>query len=77
MAYCAHYKILRVFKFQVTGVFKHTRELNIPHYSYYNLLLQPPLIVLVILTIASHQDNAMILQRERMTVSLLLFKHVL
>lgn len=33
--------------------------------------------VLVILTIEHHQDNAMILQRGRMTVSLLLFKNVL
>lgn len=77
MAYCAHYKVLRVFKFQVTGVLITTREWNLPPSSYYNLLLQPSLIVLVILTIGNHQDNAMILQRERMTVSLLLFKTVL
>lgn len=77
MAYCAHYKVLRVFKFQVTGVLITTGEWNLPPSSYYNLLLQPSLIVLVILTIGNHQDNAMILQRERMTVSLLLFKTVL
>lgn len=75
MAYCAHSKP-PVLKFQVAGAFKHMRR-NIPHCSYYSLLFQPPLILLVILTIENHQDNAMILQRGRMTVSLLLFKNVL
>lgn len=75
MAYCAHSKS-PVLKFQVAGAFKHERR-NIPHCSSYSLLFQPSLIVLVILTIEHHQDNAMILQRGRMTVSLLLFKNVL
>lgn len=39
--------------------------------------LQTSPIILVILTKENHQDNTMILQRERMTVSLLLFKNVL
>ena len=39
--------------------------------------LQTSQIILVILTKENHQDNTMILQRERMTVSLLLFKNVL
>lgn len=60
----------------MAGAFKQVRR-NIPHSSYYSLPFQPSLIVLVILTIESHQDNAMILQRGRMTVSLLLFKNVL
>ena len=39
--------------------------------------LQTSPIFLVILTKENHQDNTMILRRERMTVSLLLFKNVL
>lgn len=39
--------------------------------------LQTSPIILVILIKENHQDNTMILQRERMTVSLLLFKNVL
>lgn len=39
--------------------------------------LQTSPIFLVILTKENHQDNTTILQRERMTVSLLLFKNVL
>lgn len=74
MAYCAHSKS-PVLKFQVAGAFKPVRR-NIPHCSSYSLLFQPSL-MLVILTIEHHQDNAMILQRGRMTVSLLLFKNVL
>lgn len=60
----------------MAGAFKPGRR-NPPHCSYYRLPFQPSLTVLVILTIESHQDNAMILQRGRMTVSLLLFKNVL
>lgn len=75
MAYCTHYKVFRVFKIKVTEVFLGTLENGTFVLTLMSLHTSP--IILVILTIENHQDNAMILQRERMTVSLLLFKTVL
>lgn len=78
MAFCAHYKIFRVFRIKVSDFFlKHTWAWITLPYSSYNMPLQTSLIILVVVTKENHQDNTMILQRERMTVSLLLFKNVL